>query len=148
MYTTILAFLAIVAVVVAIALALLVPGNSAKRRPRSLKVLRQMAEELQAISARQRLLARKDASRESRRAAWLMAKADYAVYRFNSRKKGEKVPSEADRFLVEDTLEMLLLACHQNQAGCAELTEEKGSRLRTYRSPIDDSYQTYSVCIP
>ncbi|MBQ6471130.1 MAG: hypothetical protein IJJ33_04040, partial [Victivallales bacterium] len=135
MHTTILAFLAIAAVAVAIALALLVPRNAEKRRPRSMKFLQHMAGELQAISARQRLLARKDASRESRRAAWLMAKADYAVYRFNSRKKGEKVPAVADRLLVEDTLEMLLLACHQNQAGCAELTEEKGSRLRAYRSP-------------
>ncbi|MBP5639646.1 MAG: prolyl oligopeptidase family serine peptidase, partial [Victivallales bacterium] len=83
---------------------------------------------------------------QAERACWLATKAAYVLHRVKAPKA--TLDDEKLRFLVEDTYVMLLKANHQNDQNAQTMSEEGGGRLRTYRSPVDGTLQTYSVNIP
>ena len=84
-----------------------------------------------------------DGTEAGRRAAWLYAKADYALTR--AEKELANTDPEAFRAAagrVDADCARLLMAVHQAEQGVLEIVEEPGARLRAYRSEIDGTFQT------
>lgn len=118
-----------------------------KRVPCNDKQAKEYGEALKIIAAQEKIRARKDESLESRQAAWLMAKAQYALTK-SGIFQPKNILDDAKRNLLEDTYNMLVRACHQSRNGVKEIQEERGSRLRAYISNIDQTIQTYSISVP
>ncbi|MBR0458132.1 MAG: prolyl oligopeptidase family serine peptidase [Victivallales bacterium] len=102
---------------------------------------------LQKIAQQQYLWAIADNSPRARRASWLMAKAQYAIAKAAPLKKKQPLDDKTIQ-VIREYYDILLLACHQNANGVEAIREEKGARLRAYLSPVDQSFQTYSVAVP
>jgi len=123
------------------------PPPPAPRKACSLAEARSYANRLRTIAAFEERRAWQDDSRASRQAAWLMAKANYAVAQSNVL-ADPKAMTDADKNLLEDTYLLLLRACHQSRQGVTNIQEEANARLRAFISPIDQTFQTYSLSIP
>lgn len=118
-----------------------------ERRPCSQRMARLYARELQKIAREERIRAWQDSGLGSQQAAWLCAKAEYALHASGYNKNSKNI-SDKGCFLLEDMHSMLLVSCEQSRLGCRTIQEEAGARLRAYISDIDDSLQTYSVSVP
>lgn len=103
--------------------------------------------ELKRIAQQEMSRARMDDSAGARQAAWLMAKANYALTKCALKPPAQK-QTDAQLFFLEDTYYTLIRACHQSRQGVTDIQEEKGSRLRAYISEIDGTFQTYSISVP
>ena len=123
------------------------PSTPAPRKACSLKEARSYAKSLRTIASFEERRAWQDDSLSSRQAAWLMAKANYAVTQ-SKVLADPKAMTDADKNLLEDTYLMLLRACHQSRQGVVDIQEEGNARLRAFISPIDQTFQTYSLSIP
>ena len=107
---------------------------------------KELASALQTMKANEEWKAEHLSGRTAERASWLAAKAAFALHRLKAPKAS--LDDEKLRMMVEDTYLMLLKASQQNDQGATTLNEESGGRLRTYRSPVDGTVQTYSVNVP
>lgn len=129
-----------------------VPAKDAKgtpvRLPCSASQAKQYVEMLQQYAHQERLRQWMDNSLASRQAAWLLAKAEFACERAKRIGKGNLKQEEEALFLLEDTGRLLLKAVPQSRMGCRDIQEEKGARLRAYRSEVDQTFQTYSISVP
>jgi len=83
----------------------------------------------------------------SRQAAWIAAKAEYALH--TTRILDDKaVPDARTCSQLLDTWRWLARASALSAFGVREIPEESGGRLRAYWSNVDSSMQTYSLALP
>ncbi|MDD3696324.1 MAG: prolyl oligopeptidase family serine peptidase [Lentisphaeria bacterium] len=126
-------------------------GKNAKKPPRlpcSRKQAAVYIRDLKEIARQEELRQWQDRSLASRQAAWLLAKANFALAR-SKRIGGADLKQEvAALYLLEDSWKMLLRATAQSRLGRPDMQEESGSRLRAYLSEVDQSFQTYSISLP
>ena len=123
-------------------------AGSQERQPCSPAQAKKYLAVIRDLAEQERFRRWKDHTLESRQAAWLVAKAEYALEQAKCIGKGDQKKETQALFLVEDTCQMLLRAAAQSRLGCPVIQEEKGARLRAYCSPIDQSFQTYSISVP
>ncbi len=129
-----------------------IPARDAKgtpvRLPCSRSQAKQYSQMLQQFADQERLRQWMDDGLPSRQAAWLVAKAEFAFECAKRIGKGNPKQEEDALFLLEDTLRLLLKAIPQSRIGRPDMIEEKGARLRAYRSDVDQTFQTYSISVP
>ncbi|NMA42434.1 MAG: prolyl oligopeptidase family serine peptidase [Oligosphaeraceae bacterium] len=124
-------------------------GAKAKTRPPcSRKQAALYIRDLQEIARREELRQWMDDSLASRQAAWLLAKANYALASSKRIGGGDLKKEVAALLLIEDSWKMLIRAAAQSRLGRPDIEEEKGARLRAFLSEIDQSFQTYSISLP
>ena len=123
-----------------------------ERVPCTQKEAYDYAAKLVEVARQERIRAWQDDSHGSRQAAWLMAKAQYALtkagFKYDGCEKKGNVLDKQKCYILEDYAKMLERACHQSRCGVVNIQEEPGSKLRAYISDIDQSFQTYSIYIP
>ena len=123
-----------------------------ERVPCTSKEAYDYAAKLVEFARQERIRAWQDDSLGSRQAAWLMAKAQYALtkagFKYDGCEKKGNVLDKQKCFILEDYAKMLERACHQSRCGVVNIQEEPGSKLRAYISDIDQSFQTYSIYLP
>ena len=123
-----------------------------ERIPCTVKEAYGYAARLVEVAREERIRAWQDDSLGSRQAAWLMAKAQYALtktgFKYDGCEKKGNVLDKQKCYMLEDYAKMLERACHQSRCGVVNIQEEPGSKLRAYISDIDQTFQTYSIYIP
>ncbi len=83
----------------------------------------------------------------SRQAAWLAAKAEYALHTTHILDPKAILDAKAGAYLL-DSWRKIHKARTLSSFGAQEIPEESGGRLRAYWSAVDNTLQTYSVAVP
>ena len=126
------------------------PSTPGQKPPCSLKEARKCLATLREI--RRVELWRRDGGPDgeltTRQAAWLYAKADWAIRQAGNLESPDAQKAEKARNIVQSMCITLLRGSLQSRQGCAEIQEEEGARLRAYKSDIDGLWQTYSISVP
>lgn len=123
-------------------------GKTVERTPCSLKAAEQHMAVLREIAGDERVRQWKDESLAAKQAVWILAKAEFALEQAKRIHDPDPKKAREALYQLEDMSLLLTRAAHQSRSGAREIIEEPGSRLRGFRSAIDQSLQTYSLSVP